>query len=150
MSLTIVCPEDDFENVQFDIQTDEGNRREGQLFFNGLWGMFTVCRVRIVKSGDKTVVIVSELTSNPGEPIRLIFDRIATFIHSRLLRQLSPAAIVWIEHYQDAEYIPFLKGSHLYREVIFRYRRNGRLHEYSLPERRAINNTELFALAGDI
>lgn len=150
MSLTVVYPEDDFQNVQFDVQTDAGNLREGQLFFNGLWGMFTVCRVRIVKKEDTTVVIVSELIDNPGEPIRKNFERIATFIHSRLLSWLAPAEILWIEHYQDAGYIPFLKGNHVFLEVSFRYSRNGRLHEYSHPRRRTINREKLQALAGDM
>ena len=143
VSLTIIYPEDDFENVQFEIQTEDENLREGQLYFNGLWGMFTVCSIKIVKTGGKTVVMVSELTGNPGEPIRKIFDKIATFIHSRLLSQLPPADIVWVEHYQDAGYIPFLKGNHVFFEVLFRYKRNGRLHEYSLPKRRAMNNEQL-------
>lgn len=148
MSLTIVYPEDDFENVQFEIETDDRNVREGQLFFNGLWGMFTVCRVRIVKTGDKVVVVISEMTGNPGEPIRKIIEKIATYIHSKLLSQISPADIIWIEHYQDAAYLPFLKGDHVYLEVSFRYKRNGRLHEYSVPHRKAITNEDLSGLTG--
>ncbi|MHB8883231.1 MAG: hypothetical protein ACYC69_17195 [Thermodesulfovibrionales bacterium] len=135
MSLTIVYPEDDFENVQFDVETDGGELREGRLFFNGLWGMFTVCRVRIQTKGDKKVVIISELTDNPGEPIGKTIEKIATFIHSRLLSRVSPSDITWIEHYQDAGYIPFLKGRHSILEVSFKYERDGRLHIYSHPKR---------------
>ncbi len=150
MSLTIVCPEDDFEHVQFDVQSDDGHIRDGRLFFNGLWGMFTVCRVRIIRAGDKTVVIITELNDNPGGPIRAVIGNISTFIHSRLLGRLSPADITWIEHYQDASYIPLLKGRHVFLEVTFRYKRSGRLHEYAAPERRAVTKEELAALTGDI
>lgn len=78
--------------------------------------LHSVCRLRIYRRNfDETIVIVSELTDNPGHLIR---DELTTLLNLVCLQfNLTRNKIMWFEHYSYQE-------REIYEEVIM-------LHKYA-------------------
>jgi hypothetical protein len=73
--------------------------------FAGLWGVPSVCGLKIVKRPDRHVVIATELwDQNPGTSITNFCAQLASRLCSEF--DLDPARLVFIEHCPES-------GSHL-------------------------------------
>jgi hypothetical protein len=65
--------------------------------FRGLHGFESRCKLRIFDTGDRTVVIATELEDNPGTTITNYADQLATQIIMEF--NIKPDSLIWIEHY---------------------------------------------------
>lgn len=59
------------------------------------------CGLKIKERNGKALVILTELSDNPGTSITNAYEDIATRIFKERLSHLYPDSIRWIEHYPD-------------------------------------------------
>jgi hypothetical protein len=140
--LTIVRPDKPQVNAQFDILREDGDTKEGLLYFNSVWGVYTVCRLLIKKTPDKTVAMTTEMPDNPGLPVTRVSEWIASYIKNSLLKNTDPERIVWIESYH-VKYIPGLKGRESFFLVTYHHEKKRREYRYSNPSWRSLSKEEV-------
>jgi hypothetical protein len=72
--------------------------RIDQFDFKGLQGCDSHCSLHVERlADDRTLVIFTELESNPGTSVTKAIEILASLVASKLA--LNPAQTVWIEHY---------------------------------------------------
>lgn len=67
--------------------------------FPGNWGTDSRCGVRAVTLYDRLTVILSELPDNPGTPITVRVEMIATLLSAERFAGQEPTVLRWVEHY---------------------------------------------------
>ncbi|MEW6687150.1 MAG: hypothetical protein AB1393_13265 [Candidatus Edwardsbacteria bacterium] len=77
--------------------------------FKGFWNCVSKCGVQvdIERCGDiidKAVVTLTELPDNPGTSITDAVEIVATEVYRRVLGDVPPNKIEWIEHYPASEH----------------------------------------------
>lgn len=144
--MIIVKPEKTFEHAQFEPRKKAGTLTEGLLFFNSIWGLYTVCELTIKDGESKKVVLTAEMPANPGTSITRIADKIATFVYNELLRKAAPDNIIWIEKYNPKSLLG-IKGRETFFLVTYRWKREGRLYIYSDPKRKRISKEQVAFLS---
>lgn len=143
--LTIVRPDRPSADAQFDILREDGDTKEGLLYFNSVWGVHTICRLLIRTTPDKTVVMTTEMPDNPGASVTRISEWIVSYIKNLLLKDTEPERIVWIERYQ-VKYIPGLKGKESFFAVTYHCEKKDREYRYSNPSWRPLSKEEVRGL----
>ena len=72
--------------------------RIDEFDFKGLQGCDSHCSLHVERlPDDRTLVIFTELESNPGTSVTNAIEVLASMVASKLA--LNPAQAVWIEHY---------------------------------------------------
>jgi len=110
--------------------------------FNGLWDIPSACGLRILKSEDNHIAIVSELyKKNPGSTVTDVPVQLATQICMKY--SVNPEKLIYIEHNPEtATKLSF------YEEEFFRVRFDFKDNKLSDPVYEKISKDDIDKLLG--
>lgn len=141
----IIRSTDDFRAAQFDVQRREGKVREGLLFFNGIWGLFSICDLLLRPHADSAVVLITERLDLPGVPVSRVVEFVASYVHNAFLKFVPAEEITWIEA-RRPRYIPLVGCRENFSRLSLEYHYIERTHVYTCPSRMAISREAAQAL----
>jgi len=110
--------------------------------FKGLHGFPSRCFLRIYKTGEKTVIIATELRDNPGTSITNYAAQLATGALQTF--NVQPEQLVWVEHYPAGDTEREGEGEDTYDIVTFTW--NG--DNLTTPVWRHSNKKEVETITG--
>lgn len=106
--------------------------------FPGNWGADSRCGMRVLTLYGRQTVILSELPDNPGTPVTVRIEAIATRLLADRFSGFQPTEIRWVEHYPPETG----KFQHeTFDWVEFDYDRA--MRTYTNARRRRFNTTEI-------
>lgn len=114
--------------------------------FTAATGVKAVCGLRIVRDGEQTIVVLTELPENRGMSVTNAAEEIATQVRREF--GLDPDQTLWIEHYPEQQVAYHgrpLREKATYDEIIYTWDD----YQASEPEWHRLNQEEVEILLGD-